>query len=241
MKRESNFSDEFLNAFVDDQLAADEKSRVYPHISADEALSRQVCELRKLRDLVQLAYKDLVPPPVRHSASAARRRFGFGIAASLLVVASMVGGWFLHDRFPAPEYHSIDSMAQTGAWIDNDPVKIVVQVSDGSPSHTKQVLDDVEGLLQLYRSTGQAARVEVIANGDGLALLRSDVSTAPERVRQMQANYENLTFVACQNSIDRLKRDKGIVAKLRPGVAVIDSGVAQLMRRQHQGWAYIQA
>jgi intracellular sulfur oxidation DsrE/DsrF family protein len=47
-------------------------------------------------------------------------------------------------------------------------------------------------------------------------------------------------FEACKNSIDRLRRDKGIVAKLLPGVVVIDSGVAQLMRRQNQGWAYIQ-
>ena len=42
-----------------------------------------------------------------------------------------------------------------------------------------------------------------------------------------------------QNTIDRLKREHGITARLLPDVIVIDSGVAQIMRRQQQGWAYI--
>jgi hypothetical protein len=47
-------------------------------------------------------------------------------------------------------------------------------------------------------------------------------------------------FVACQNTIDRLKSERGISAKLLPEAVVIDSAVAQIMRRQQQGWAYIQ-
>jgi intracellular sulfur oxidation DsrE/DsrF family protein len=47
-------------------------------------------------------------------------------------------------------------------------------------------------------------------------------------------------FVACQNTIDRLKREQGVIAQLLPEAVVIDSAVAQIMRRQQQGWAYIQ-
>ena len=56
----------------------------------------------------------------------------------------------------------------------------------------------------------------------------------------MQQKYPNLVFVACQNTIDRLNKEHGIRAQLIEGVMVIDSGVAQIMRRQQQGWAYIQ-
>lgn len=60
MNRDTQFSDEFLNAFVDDQITLREKSVAYARLNRDEELSRRVCELRKLRDLIQLAYRQ--PP-----------------------------------------------------------------------------------------------------------------------------------------------------------------------------------
>ncbi len=240
MSREQKFSDEFLNAFVDDQLTPDEKSRVYPAISGDETLNRQVCELRKLRDMVRLAYQDVEPSTP--SQRLPRRRVSLGIAAAVALVLSGVVGWVLSETIG--HTGSIASVgAQTGVPTpaQGEAVKIVVHLSEDGSERVRQVLDDVEGLLRLYRSNGQEARIEVVMNGDGLSLVRADTTTAAERVRRMQQDYDNLTFVACQNAIDRLKRDKGIIAQLLPGVVVTDSGMAQLMRRQHQGWAYIQA
>ena len=241
MSREQKFSDEFLNAFVDDQLTPDEKSRVYPQITGDETLSREVCELRKLRDLVRLAYKD-VEPSATVSGALPRQRLSLGMAAAVALILSGVVGWVLHDRVaPTGANTYVGTPSQLPTPTPGEPVKIVVHLSEDAPEHVRQVLDDVEGLLRLYRSNQQQARIEVVMNGDGLSLVRTDTSAAPERVRRMQKEYDNLSFVACQNAIDRLKRDKGIVAQLLPGVVVTDSGMAQLMRRQHQGWAYIQA
>lgn len=53
------FSDEFINAFVDDQLIPEEKARVCVDAAFDEAFNRRVCELRRIRDLIRLAYADL--------------------------------------------------------------------------------------------------------------------------------------------------------------------------------------
>jgi hypothetical protein len=80
----------------------------------------------------------------------------------------------------------------------------------------------------------------VITNGGGLSLLMAGISPYAERIQRMQKEYHDLTFVACQNTIERIQQELGLQAKLLPGVVVIDSGVAQIMRRQHQGWAYIQ-
>ena len=241
MSRERQFSDEFLNAFVDDQLAPDEKSRVYPAITGDQTLSREVCELRKLRDLVRLAYKDVEPStPARHVLP--RRRAGLGLAAAVALVLSGVVGWVLSEAVGHTSSNtSVGAQIRVPAPAPGEPVKIVVHLSEDGSEHVHQVLDDVEGLLRLYRANQQQARIEVVMNGDGLSLVRADTTTAAERVRRMQSDYDNLTFVACQNAIDRLKREQGVVAQLLPGVVVTDSGMAQLMRRQHQGWAYIQA
>jgi hypothetical protein len=62
MSQGYEFSDEFINAFVDNQVTPEEKARVYAHTVSDEAFNRRVCELRKIRDLIRLAYLELSMP-----------------------------------------------------------------------------------------------------------------------------------------------------------------------------------
>jgi intracellular sulfur oxidation DsrE/DsrF family protein len=238
MNEQSKFSDEFLNAFVDDELTADEKAQVYARLSNDVALNGQICEIRKVRDLVKLAYQN-VPAP-RHGmagiAAVGRKYCSNGLAAGLALVIGALGGWFLHPSTPAtPEIALSRATPAT-----EEPAKVLFHVSDSNPEHLKTVLDEVENLMKFYQQTNQKARVEVITNGGGLGLLMAGVSPYADRIQRMQRDYRDLTFVACQNTIDRIQQELGLQAKLLPGVVVIDSGVAQIMRRQHQGWAYIQ-
>lgn len=55
-------SDDFINAFVDNQLAPEDKALVYARAGFDEAFNRRVCELRKIGDLIRLAYRELPKP-----------------------------------------------------------------------------------------------------------------------------------------------------------------------------------
>lgn len=236
MNEQGKFSEEFISAFVDDELTPEEKAQAYAQLGNDETLNRQVCELRKVRDLVALAYRD-VPAPARGlTALAAGRRCSPALVAGLALIIGGLGGWFLNQSSHAPRDGAVAQLAP-GA---EDPAKVLFHVSDGNEEHLKSVLDEVENLMKFYRQTQQKARVEVITNGGGLSLLMAGISPYADRIQRMQKEYSDLTFVACQNTIDRIQQELGLHAKLLPGVVVIDSGVAQLMRRQHQGWAYIQ-
>jgi intracellular sulfur oxidation DsrE/DsrF family protein len=265
------YSDEFLNAFVDGELAPDEKSRAFLEISRDEALNHRVCELRKLRDLVQHAYAHPPLPPGGLARAGTVSRVRLHIAAGVALAVGIMLGWSLHqppEHAPAsgttlltasaPDSSPANAPAEAdGKAADvvisstrysrgeqpaaaGEPPKVLIHLNDGVVEHQRQALNDVEELLKHYRARRQPARVEIVINGQGLNLVRADVTPFAERIDRMQKEYDNLSFVACQNTIDRLKRDQGITARLLPGVVVIDSGVAQLMRRQHQGWAYIQ-
>jgi intracellular sulfur oxidation DsrE/DsrF family protein len=235
MNEQQKFSDEFINAFVDDQLTPEEKAQVYARLSGNEALNWQICELRKVRDMVQLAYKEPPLPAKGMATFASARKFGLGVAAGLMLLIGGITGWILHE----PLANQNSSVAQTTTGADTQ-AKVLFHVSDGQAEHLKTVLDDVEDLMKYYRRSHQEARVEVITNGEGLSLLLAGISPFAERIQKMQKEYHGLTFVACQNTIDRYQEELGFTAKLLPGVVVIDSGVAQIMRRQHQGWAYIQ-
>ncbi|HJW80734.1 MAG TPA: hypothetical protein VJ396_00695 [Acidiferrobacterales bacterium] len=292
MNQEKRFSDEFLNAFVDNQIAAQEKSRAYIEIGQDETLNRQVCELRKLHDLVQLAYREPPAPPAR-AASTYPVRLRFGVAASVLLTLGIVLGGLIHlpdpttmptvttapddsvhraatspkrvalsmatsntmvaaaptrksssvspvtSLPPAPAVTPAPSVAQREIP-DNAQTKVLIHLARDDVEQLRQALDDIEGLLKHYRETRQSAHVEVVVNGKGLELVRTDTSAFAGRIQRLQREYDNLTFAACQNTIDRLAREQGIIVRLLPGVITIDSGMAEIMRRQNQGWTYLQ-
>ena len=134
----------------------------------------------------------------------------------------------------------MDSGQQRTFVYSNQPSKVLIHIARDEASQLGEALNEVESLLRHYRDTRQNARVEVVINGKGLELVRIDTSAFAERIQKLQSEFDNLTFAACQNTIDRLKREQGIIVRLLPGVVVIDSGVAELTRRQNQGWAYIQ-
>jgi intracellular sulfur oxidation DsrE/DsrF family protein len=79
----------------------------------------------------------------------------------------------------------------------------------------------------------------VVGHSEGLGLLRERLSQHKDRIRQLAGQYANLTFVACQNTINRLKVERGIEVKLVPDAEVIDSGVSHVVKRQKEGWSYI--
>lgn len=289
MQKENGFSREFLNAFVDNQLAPEEKSRAYSEIGRDEGLNRQVCELRKLHDLVQLAYRDVPAPPARPAAAVPRRnRVGVAAAVLVLAVGIVLGTQFrmpvtvheqVADQAPAavgPVVATADRVAPPRAvaavrsprpaarpapvavavvpdlpvttaprsineiHIGNVRNKVLIHIAHDDPARLKQAMDDIEGVMRHYRDTGASAHVEVVINGRGLELVRIDTSKHAAEIARLLKEYDNLTFAACQNTIDRLKNEQGITARLLPGVVVTDSGMAEITRRQHQGWTYLQ-
>ncbi len=77
MNREREFSEEFLNAFIDDQLALEDRIRVYVRLQRDEALCRRIGALRKISGLVRFAY-NVSPEPGRRRRRS-RGRDGHGV------------------------------------------------------------------------------------------------------------------------------------------------------------------
>ncbi len=242
-------SDEILNAFVDGQLAQEEKEQLFALLADDPELNKQVCVLRNSRELIQMAYQNPPEPPSALNrkitgVSGMRSYWVTGLAASILLGLGMLIGLQLNSNTPATD--KTEPLAvQTGGvqrLIGTDKVKIKVlfHLNTRDREVAREALDELENVLNYYRRTGQRAQIGLITNGGGIDLLRTDTSPYPRRILAMQQAYPNLTFVACQNTIDRIKREQGITARLLPGTVVIDSVVAQIMRRQQQGWAYIQ-
>ena len=89
-------SDEFLSAFVDNQLTQEEKADAYDQINGSKEINKQICELRKLSDLVRLAY-DNPPAAPNTQERSITKSFQLNVAACILagltLVLGVVLGW----------------------------------------------------------------------------------------------------------------------------------------------------
>ena len=230
-------SDEFLNAFVDNQIDGDEKGRVYPLINNDPELNRKVCELRKVSDLVRLAY-DTTPAP-RHRETP-RRHLASRRAPLIAPIVLLIGvtlGWSLRALWaPAVPPRPVAAIARATTHLTT---KVLFHLDNGDRTHMRQVLEEAQHLLARYRTDHRQAKVEILADGPGLALLRRHLSPFPARIAALQARYPNLIFAACQDTINRLKRRKGIDPHLLPQTVIVPSAIAEIVRLQRRGWTYI--
>ena len=246
MSTDHPLSDEQLNAFVDGQLDMDEKSRILGALNGDDDLSRRACELRRLHDLVQHAYDAPPAPPFRQPLGTRRGRRQ-AIAAALLLSVGGTLGWVMHAWQHQPlnlqaMYLDEEKAFQTSA-LDQAPThgehKVLLHLSSAEPDKLDRALDTAEQLLATYRSQDKPIEVELVANAGGLELLRADISPYAERVRALQRQYDNLTFMACQTAMDRLRREKHVSPDLLPEALVTPNALEEILNRLQQGWVYI--
>ncbi len=59
------------------------------------------------------------------------------------------------------------------------------------------------------------------------------------RIRGLQAAHRNLRFLACGNTIRRLRYEKELQVELLPEVMVVSFALDQVDERLQEGWIYI--
>jgi intracellular sulfur oxidation DsrE/DsrF family protein len=234
------YSDEQLQAFVDDEIDVSERADIIEAINRDDALACRVCELMQLKDSVRLAYREPPQPEVTKSRWKASHKTLFSINAvagvMLLAMGTLIGVLLQPQLNPTVSVAS-DGLAQIAPAGDGYK-RVVFHIATADPVRLKQALDDAEELLASYRDEPEKVLLEVVANTEGLTLLREDASPYVERIHRMAMLYDNLSFLACSRTIEKLKL-KGIDVHLVPDAEVIPGALEKIIDRLHEGWVYI--
>jgi intracellular sulfur oxidation DsrE/DsrF family protein len=235
MKHEQPLSEEYLNAFVDNELAAAERTQLVEQINNDSHLKQQVCELNMLKEMVRTGYRQTYEELVVNAAQRGGPYLRHVMAACCLIVVGVLAGWLGHGRY---ENNTADfdvvSLNNVVANSDN----IVVHVDTASPVVFERALNQVEGILANARSEGRPVQLRLAANSNGLDLFRVSTSPFADRIRELQRNYTNLTLIGCGQSIRKLKERQQDV-KLLPNVTVVPAVLDEVVQDLKNGWTYL--
>ncbi len=113
--------------------------------------------------------------------------------------------------------------------------RVVLEVTAEAPEQWDSALNNVENLRKSLGS--ERTQVVVVVHGPAIGMLAKEgQSSAAGRISSLAK--DGVVFAACQNTMNRkkLKRDD-----LLDAATVVDSGVAEVVRRQEDGWSYVKA
>jgi len=235
------FSDEHLNAYLDNQLDADERGQLLDALRQDGDLSARVCKLQKVKEMVQLAYHNF---DAEHSIQQPQNRKPAwpALAASFLLAMGLLTGWFANSQFGhEPRLVEMAKAAQTSNTraTGQDEWRIVLHVDSADPDRFNVMLDETEQLLKTSAQQQQKVRVEILTNGGGLMLVEQGNQSYTRRLQALSKQYDNLGLLVCQRALDKLQSEKGVQLDLVPEATVVESAMNQVIKRQQEGWAYI--
>lgn len=235
------YSDEMLNAYLDNELATDDRKRLIEDMRDNDGLRQRVCKLEQVRNMVSVAYHE-IPEPSQSQISNRHRYSSFAaMAASILVIVGLVGGWFGHawlqkDTGLVNLAESVQINNPTG---ELQPWRVLLHVTSDDPYRMNVLLNETESILREYQNRQQKVSIQIIANGKGLNLLRNDKSAYGKRIAKLQADYDNIIFMACAQAMARVQKKTGKAVELLPGTRIAPSAVSEVLDRQKQGWTYI--
>jgi intracellular sulfur oxidation DsrE/DsrF family protein len=241
MTDQHRFTTEQLSAFIDGQLDEEAHDKIRAAMDRDPELASAVHALEQIDRLTSRAYRDIVVPSF--SPRRGRRTWLAGVgrvaAMSAMLLIGGASGWFVRQQVAADDAPTLEQIAQ----IDPsrvDATRILLHIGTADPRRVEAALDAAQQILQRDRARGQHVRLEIVANAEGLSILRTG-SPYARRIHDMVAEYDNISFKACGIAMETARLKEGIEVKLVPEAQQVNAALDQILTRLKQGWIYIRA
>ena len=110
---------------------------------------------------------------------------------------------------------------------------VVFQMSEAEGAPWGSLVLHVNNTMKSLADDG-GSQVEVVFYGPGLSMLAKTDSVYEERLKQLSDS--GVKLLACRNA---MKNRNVKTEDLFPFAGQVDSGIAEMVRKQEAGWAYI--
>ena len=230
--KDSNKTQNMLHALADGQLPAHEREEILALIDKDNELSAEVCEIYRIKDLIQTAY------PLEDFKRKPRHPFLLKYGASLKIASYLfaflltLGAGYLVGNF-GYNNNSDFQYANNTKILEN---KVIVFLSSSEPEKLTQALYKAETLAKEYQKTN--GEVYVVTSAEGINLLNTKTTPYKQKILELGNQYPSLQFIACNNTLYQLDK-AGKHIDLITSAKIVPSAVDFVAKHLQKGWQYI--
>jgi uncharacterized protein len=116
---------------------------------------------------------------------------------------------------------------------------LVLQVNTNDAAAMNLTLNNAINAAQYYEKAGEPIKIEVVAFGPGLNMLRQDTSPVKDRIETMALSTPEVSFKACGITRENMRKAEDKDIPIVPQAEVVPSGVVRVMQREEEGWSYV--
>jgi intracellular sulfur oxidation DsrE/DsrF family protein len=117
--------------------------------------------------------------------------------------------------------------------------RLILQVNTNDPAAMNLALNNATNVTQYYRELGEKVKIEVVAFGPGLHMLREDTSPVKARIETMALSTPEVSFKACGNTRQNMHKAEDKDIPIIQQAQLVRSGVVRVMELEEQGWTYV--
>ena len=241
MNGQYEISDELLNAYVDGELSVEDQAELVTALRKNPELSEKLCQLRTLKEMLRVSYQnphlDNNQNVVEKKQYAITRSMSFIAASVLLVIAVTIGAFggfeYANKQVISPQFVQLNPTLEQNQHI-------LLHIGTNQHERIQLALDNAEHLLNSFAAKNQKIKLQVLVNAEGINMLNSDRSPYIGRIQNLSRRYENITFLACQRSIER-QMLKGVEVHVLKEATIIPEALQAIVNHLENGWIYIRA
>jgi uncharacterized protein len=116
---------------------------------------------------------------------------------------------------------------------------LILQVNTNDAAAMNLTLNNATNVAQYYEKVGEPVKIEVVAFGPGLSMLRDDTSPVKARIETMALSTPEVSFKACGITRENMRKAEDKDIPIVPQAEVVPSGVVRVMQREEEGWSYV--
>ena len=117
--------------------------------------------------------------------------------------------------------------------------RLALQISDNDPAKMNATLNVAANVSKYYSDKGEEVDIEIVAFNAGLNMLRADKSPVLTRLKSFKQGMPNVSFKACENTLDAMARTEGKEPPLVENADRVPAGVVTLMELAEKGWTIV--
>lgn len=117
--------------------------------------------------------------------------------------------------------------------------RLALQISDNDPAKMNAVLNVAANVSKYYSDKGDEVEIQIVAFNAGLNMLRADKSPVVERLKSFKQGMPDVSFMACENTLDAMTRVEGKEPPLVDNAKRVPAGVVTLIELGEKGWTIV--
>jgi intracellular sulfur oxidation DsrE/DsrF family protein len=119
------------------------------------------------------------------------------------------------------------------------PHRLALQITDNDADKMNTVLNVAANVSKYYSDKGEEVEIQVVAFNAGLHMLREDTSPVKPRIASFAKSMPNVSFMACQNTIDGMTKREGKDIPIVSQAERVPSGAVTLIELSEKGWTIV--